>query len=226
MKLTKNKLNKLLRNQLIEQGFMPFKDSIEGTAGLYCKSLDNGIYLSLGLNISHLYDDQFTCDLYLSTTTRIGCSWGDIPKESYTRPGYLLTKEELKPYNEDNSIVKDIWWHSEDDAINNFLHCVSLTTKRLCNDSELKQRIRESQDANTLKELSQKVTSRVKNIQLEDCSQCSYIPYKSIDDIPMIWFISAEATLKEIPNQVINKALVKSLAADAWRLHCLTTKSS
>ena len=50
MKLNKRILNKLVGPPLIARGFTEFKDTICGTSGLFVKRVDNGLYLSLGMN--------------------------------------------------------------------------------------------------------------------------------------------------------------------------------
>jgi hypothetical protein len=46
-------------------------------------------------------------DYYLSKTTKIGATWGDIPNESYKRPSFLLTDLERSIYPENEINVKN-----------------------------------------------------------------------------------------------------------------------
>lgn len=217
MKLSKAKLIKLVKSELENLGFKEFKDSIGGTQGLFAKKMRNGLYLTLGLTIHRYYESAFTADFYLSKTTRIYTIWGDIPKESEERLGYLLTDIERLKYSNDinNSKVKDIWWDGSDEkSVIDFLEVIKLTEPRFVNQPELIEKINLSQDVNTLAKYSEKVKYLVASNHLE--VNFNFLPTKEIDDIPIIWFKAAESVLKEMDG-ILNINGVKLLAADAYR---------
>ncbi len=131
MKLNKRILNKLVGPPLIARGFTEFKDTICGTSGLFVKRVDNGLYLSLGMNIHRFYDSMFTCDLYLSGTTRIYSCWGDIPSACCTRLGQLLNSDELLKFSSDNECVRDLWWDaSNGNEISRFFEVLDIAIAR------------------------------------------------------------------------------------------------
>lgn len=134
MKLSKAKLIKMVKASLEDLGYTEFKESTGGSQGLFVKDLGRGFYLTLGLTIHRYYDSAFTGDFYLSKTTRFASLWGDIPRESYERPSFLLTDEERSVYLEDEINVKaarDIWWDgSDENSVLDFLRVIEVTEPR------------------------------------------------------------------------------------------------
>lgn len=214
MKLTKAKLNKILKPSLEGLGYIWFKDTISQFQGLYVKKVFSDLFLTLGINISRYYDNSFTGDFYLSKTTRIGSVWGDIPEKSYQRVGSLLTEDELKNYMVDGTIIKDIWWNNLITAsVDDFIFRVKQCEHRICNDVVLREQIEKSIEVNKLHEYALKVIENVDTIP----NRCNYlfIPSKEIDDIPMKWFMAAEEVLSS-SNSIVNKNTVKDLASDSF----------
>lgn len=226
MKLSKAKLIKQVKPHLERLGFTEFKDTIEGTQGLFIKKINEFYYLSLGLSIHRYYDTAFTGDYYLSKTTRWGAVWGDIPDKSYERPSFLLTQDERSIYPTDEINVKgsyDIWWDGSDEqSVLDFLRVIELTESRFVNQIELINQIEHSQDVKTLSEYANKVKDTVWFINLKD--SYSFLPSKEIDDIPMSWFMASEVLLKK-NNGILNSNTVKQLAGDAFRQYKLTQLS-
>ena len=225
MKLNKRILNKLVGPHLIARGFTEFKDSICGTSGLFVKQVDNGLYLSLGLNIHRFYDSMFTCDLYLSRTTRIYSCWGDIPNACCTRPGQLLNSDELLKFSSDNECVRDLWWDaSNGNEIKCFFEVLDIAIARHIANDLLIASLQKSED---LTKLCKQVSSVIEMIRYGSLdSQYSYrfIPDREIDGIPMEWFCAAEIVLRKdkIVETKYLSNLVKQLAADAYRQYALT----
>lgn len=218
MKLTKAKLIKLVKPGLEKLGFTEFKETTEGTQGLFIKKLENGLYLTLGLIIHRYYDDAFTGAFYLSKTTRWSSVWGDIPNDSYKRPGHLLTEEELSIYHKDETNIKgvyDIWWNGSDEkSVLDFLQTLDLTELRFINQPELLKKIEQSQEIQTLFGYSEAVK---KTVSLNETSgSYSFLPTKEVDKIPLVWFKASEKILKENKG-ILNANTVKLLAADAYR---------
>ena len=214
MKLTKTKLEKILTPSLESMGYTKFKDTISGFQGLYVKKISLDLFLTLGTSISRYFNDSFTGNFYLSKSTRIGSIWGDIPKKSYERIGFLLTDEELDNYRDEGSQLRDIWWKAfAPSSVDDFLFRVKQCEPRICNDLILREEIEKSIDVKKLHELSIKVMEIVDNLP----EQCNYkfIPPKEIDGIPMKWFMAAEKVLCS-SKSVINKNTVKDLASDTY----------
>ncbi len=173
------------------------------------------------MNISSLYDDQFSCDLYLSQSTRIGCCWGDIPKTSYTRPGYLLNDSEINKYNgSQGDLFRDIWWHSNSDSIKIFFDIVKIAIDRMSSNYELQKDIMKSADAHELYFMSKSVIDMVEN-DLFERPNYRYIPTKPVDNIPEKWFKATEVMLENKSPSLLNCGLVKSIASDAFRIYYL-----
>lgn len=219
MKLTKNRLIRLTKGSLKDVGYTEVKDTLTGAQGLYIKSIDENLFLTLGLTISRYYDNMFTASFYLSKVTSWGAIWGDIPKNSYERVGTFLTNEEKRfyldaQYHKDG--VRDSWWDEENqEAISHFIKTIIITEDRFINQIDLIQDIKKSVDVNELKELA---TATIHLFKSSYTGKYSYqhIPKKPIDDIPLEWFKAAERAIVDIGG-ILNINTVKRLAADAYR---------
>ncbi|MBQ9215245.1 MAG: hypothetical protein IJ159_00630 [Prevotella sp.] len=211
MKLTKKRLIETLKPYLTNLGYICFKDSITGADGLFAKKLNNGLYLTLGMTIHRFYEDSFTADLYLSKTTCIYCTWGDIPDNSLCRLGFLLNKEEWGPYK-----YQDIWWSCED-TVEDFIRILKIVEPRLTTNQNLLDQIEKSKDVEDMSAMAlevQKMVNHIPDVVFE------HVPQKVIDGIPIEWFKSAELVIKE-KHYVLNKHTVKRLGADAYRQYLL-----
>ena len=216
MKLTKAKLIKSLKPGMENLGYHWFKDSISGAQGLFAKKVDDCLYLTVGLTIHRYYEDAFTADMYLSKTTNIYCTWGDIPKDCEERPGFLMTDEELAKYQEDDCLIKDIWWSCEK-SLDDFLDAIRLSAPRMLQNDDLIRRIRSSKDVAKLCTISSMIKQNVGNIPV---AEYSFIPEKEIDNIPLEWFKAAEWALRKAGDYV-NLNTVKRHASDAYRQYVL-----
>ena len=221
MKLSKAKLIKKTKDKLNALGYYEVKDTITVANGLYIKLIEKDWFLTLGLTISNYYDSKFTASFYLSKTTIWGAVWGDIPKESYQRVGHFLTKEERyellsEEYTKDG--VTDAWWDGNDEqSIANFINTVEITEKRFLGQPDLLTKIENSLKVQELQMLSKLVMNELKKSNLEEFSY-SFIPSKSIDDIPIEWFKASERVLAK-NGAILNPNTVKRLAGDAWRMN-------
>lgn len=222
MKLSKAKLIKSTKSELERLGFVEFKNTISGAQGFFAKKINLDYYLTLGLVIHRYYESAFTGDYYFSKTTQWGACWGDIPNDSYKRPAFLLTDNERVKYQPDNPNSKnifDIWWNGDDEnSIMDFINTIKVTEPRLINNQDLIFQIENSKDVNELYLGSQRVKFLVDKNKLSD--SFNFIPDKEIDNIPLIWFKSAEKVLIE-NGGILNVNTVKMLAADSYRQHVL-----
>jgi len=218
MKLTRKKLINTVKSNLEKLGFKEFKVSKGDWQGFFCKKLQNGLYLTIGLTIHRYYESAYTADYYLSKTTTIGAIWGDIPKKAYERPSFLLNEDERRLFQKGNvnSInSKDIWFDGNDaDSVLDFLRVIEITEPRIINDTELIENLNLSKDVTTLANYSKSVKELVLNDEIE--GTYSFIPMKEIDDIPILWFKASEKVLRE-NKETINAHTVNRLAADAYR---------
>ncbi|MFT3824225.1 MAG: hypothetical protein QM731_09905 [Chitinophagaceae bacterium] len=225
MKLTKMKLLAIVRDGIRKQGYVEVKDSLTGSQGLFIKQLEGGLYLSLGLTLSNLFNSVFTGTYYLSKTTRWGAIWGDIPRESYRRIGNFLFPDERRKLLEKEywgEEIVDAWWNVEwEPAIDCFIEAIRITEKRFLDQDGLITAISGSKEINVMKKYAQSVTEIIKS-KKENDRVYDFIPDRGIDDIPVDWFNAAEMTLIE-ENGVLNKNTVKLLAADAWRQFTVST---
>lgn len=219
MKLRKAKLIKNIQGALTKLGYLEFKDTLTGASGLFIKQVQNGLYLTLGLEISNYYDSKFSASYYLSKTTRWGSVWGDIPKESYERIGHFLTKEERLRYldkDHNKGKITDAWWNgNEDSSIKSFLEVVKITEKRFLKQEGLLSAIENSSE---IRELADYASSVIKMIDSggSNITDYKFVPPKPIDDIPIEWFEAAENVIFN-NSGILNANTVKLLAADAWR---------
>ncbi|RDB03515.1 hypothetical protein [Runella aurantiaca] len=218
MPLSKSTLMKIVRGNLLKMNYVEFKDSIMGSSGLFIKKINTGYFLTLGMIVSRYYEEKFTCAYYLSKSTRWSAIWGDIPPKSYERPSYLLTNEELQIYPKDiagNKLKKDIWWNpNNNDEMESFYKILKLTEERFINQPELIAQIEDSKEITEFLLLSNKVIEKIKSDKIDH--DFKFLPIKSLDDIPIVWFKAAEIVLSE-SNLSINKHMVKTLAADSFR---------
>ena len=216
MKLTKAKLTSKVKAPLQILGYTYFKESISGAQGFFSKKLENGFYLTLGLTIHRYMESDFTGDFYYSKTTRWSSVWGDIPKESYERPGFLMSTEERKVYfDTENEKLRDYWWGGFDDSsVSSFIEVIKLTESRLYKDPLLTEKIEDSLSVSQLKNYADEVKKFVISIEKLNLSY-SYLPDKEIDGIPIQWFKASEYILKMYEG-ILNKNTVKALASDAF----------
>jgi hypothetical protein len=218
MKLTKNKLIYLVKDELEKLGFTYITDSLTGAQGLFAKNVKGKYYITLGLEISRHYDSRFSASYYLSKTTRWSSVWGDIPRDSFERVGVLLQRNERNKFLSDEfnrEGVVDAWWDIEEPtSIPNFIETIKISEVRFQDNKELINSIDESFEIAELLELAQKTKDAVKNKKI--CCTLEFQPNKIIDEIPFIWFEAAESVLRNNKG-ILNKNTVKLLAADAWR---------
>ena len=213
MKLTKAYLIKLLKPEMEELGFCWFKDSISGAQALFSKKIQDKMYLTAGMTIHRYYDYLFTVDFYLSKTTTIYSTWGDIPKDCMRRPNKSDEKFGM------DSGRQEGWWSSKE-ALDDFISTVRRTEIELCLNVDLMNRINCSKDVNTLYTISSSIK---RNIGCLPNIPYSFVPEREIDNIPQIWFKSAEWTLRQMGKEP-GRRNVRFYASDAYRQHILDAK--
>lgn len=214
MKLTNKKLLQLLSPSFSSFGYTFFKGK-DFPSGLFVKR-ENDLFMTLGLNIHRFYDDSFTMDMYLSTTTRFACWWGDIPFRSYTRPGYYLTDDELINYREEGSKLIDIWWDCSSVSIDDFLRVFRIAEKRKFSDTVLIDSIRQSKDVARLYEMSKLVRESVEKRSSIEGRDILFSPNDKNMRAPAIWHEEAERVLLSLGSSINSLAIV-SLAEDSFR---------
>lgn len=219
MKLKKASLLTAVKAELLKLGYTEIKDSITGAQGLFVKVMDRNFYLTLGMEISNLYDTKFTASFYLSKTTEWAVIWGDIPNESYKRVGIFLTKEERilyldEEHNEEG--VLDAWWDAvREGDYPKFIEVVKITEPRFLGQEDLFNKIENSQE---VKKMADNVIDvfKVINKGVDESFSYQFLPKNKIDDIPTEWFKAAEMILTQ-KEGILNHYTVKNLAGDAWR---------
>ncbi len=220
MKLSKKKLISILKPRLESVGFKYFLDSKSLFQGTFIMKVDGDMFLTLSLIIDRYRESMFTGTYYLSPTTNAGTTWGDIPKDSDKRPGYILTDDEFVKYSKnDNLIARDIWFDGfDEDDINTFIEIISLTYKRFSSDFELINRIKQSKDVQLLSKIAQE-TIEIKKMSLF-AENLEFIPEKEVDAIPFDWFKAAETVIRK-EKYYLNKNSVINVASDAYRQYFL-----
>ena len=220
MKLSKKKLISILKQDIESLGFTYFRDSSPHDQGTFFMKVEGDMFLALSLVIHRFYDSMFTASYYLSPTTYVGATWGDIPKDSYQRPGYILTENEFLQFSKDgNLIARDIWFDGfiESD-VNDFIQIVKLTYKRFASNLDLRERIEQSKDVKLLVNLSRKTLEFA--IRREFDEVLEYQPEKEIDGVPLDWFMASETVLRK-ECYILNKNTVRQFAVGAYRQFCL-----
>ena len=227
MKLKKAILLKETRPQLVKLGYTEVKDSLTGAHGLFIKVLEDGFYLTLGLEMSSFYDTRFTASFYLSKTTRWASSWGDIPYSSYERIGVFLTKEERLLYLDEEHNkegVRDAWWLADRKGdYDKFIQVVKITEPRFLAQKDLFFSIENSKEVEILSGYAKSVFRLIADGIDDDEYKYYYLPKNNVDDIPEQWFKAAEITLRQCGG-IVNTNTVKKLAGDAWRQWSLLSR--
>jgi hypothetical protein len=227
MKLKKATLLKAINASMIGLGYQNVKDTITGAEGLFIKVVKNDFFLSLGLTISNFYDTRFTVSFYLSKITKWGATWGDIPDESYERPGKFLTKEERQLYlDKEHNDGIDVWWHSDREGdYEKFIQVIKITEPRFLGQKDLFFKI---ENSNEVQKLAGYVASvfRLMRKGLDDNDYKYFcLPKNKVDDIPEEWFKAAEMTLRQ-NGGIVTINTVKGLAGDAWRQNIIKINAS
>lgn len=221
MKLTKKKLILILRHKLESLGFKYVQDTRPMCQGLFIMKVDNNMFLTLSLDIHRYYDSMFTCSYYLSPIILVGAIWGDIPKDSYTRPGFVLSDEEFAKFSKNENLsARDIWFDGFNEMdVNSFIEIVNLTYKRFSSNINLRERINQSQDVKLLVNLSQDTLEKA--MKREFCDELGFQPDKELDGVPFDWFKAAETVIRK-HNYFLNKNTVRNLAFDAYVKYCFS----
>lgn len=216
MKLSKARLTDMVRGQFEKLGFRLFTNTVLPPKGLFVKRVEHDIFLSVGLTISRFYDSQFTADYYLSKSTRFGSTWGDIPKDSFTRIGFLLKDDERENIlDEKYRIIKDAWWDAANlNNVKSFFKVLEITQTRMGENFDLINRIRKSQDLNIMASHVNKLYA-VLNSNFDSQYVFSHQPIKEIKYVPSPWFQAAEIALNETGG-ILNRKTVELVAIDAW----------
>lgn len=220
MKLSKKKLIKRVEPGLKKLGYTEFNDITRTWQGLFVKKISRNLYLTLGLTIHRYYESAFNAHYYLSKTTTIGAVWGDIPKEIYKRPSFLLTDSERSLLQEEKDNSKDIWFDgNSENSILNFLNVIELTERRFISQPELINQIEKSKDIEKLFMYSKGVREFVK-INNNITNSSIIVPFKENKDIPLIWFNASEDVLSK-NKEILNKHIIDRLASDSYRQEIL-----
>ncbi|MDQ1161350.1 hypothetical protein QE422_001718 [Chryseobacterium sp. SORGH_AS 447] len=223
----KRKLITEFENSLKEQDYIYFKDSFLGATALFVKKINPNLFLTLGLETSRYEKDIFTASLYLSKTTCWSCIWGDIPQESFNRIGFLLNENDKNRFLgvDYEPGVKDIWWNIySPNTHSKFIDAIQEAEIKFIT-PELIKDIYESSDVSILYELATNVIDLIKNRdhRLSDFD-FRFTLEKQIDNIPDVWFKSAEIVLSQ-SEEATNKNRIKLLASDAYRINAVFEKS-
>ncbi len=193
MKLTKQLLLKRLRPVLLDRGY----SELNNKHVLFCKKVDNFFFLCISPTIHRYYDDLFTIDYYLSNILSVNCTFGDIPSDCETRPGFLLSKEErCRRYG---SSICDIWWHCFDDAsFSDFCEILLLTEPRmLVRRYNLKPKLISSyEDARMVNDI--RGTIELVSEKVDELNGDYIFTPRNLENIPLIWYNAAESYLQTI----------------------------
>ena len=85
---------------------------------------------------------------------------------------------------------------------------------------DLKEKIRNSLDVCKISNRSRKIKHIVLHNTGDICGNYSYLPFKEIDDIPIIWFKATERVLLD-SNEQINPQIVRMYAVESYHQYIL-----
>lgn len=193
-------------------GYTYFSHKKDWSGGCFVKKI-NDMYLTLGMNIHRYYDSMFTCDMYFSTNTRIGCLWGDMPRSCYFRPCMMLS--ECERFNLFNEKYSDIWFDAtKENSFKMLIKSILITEKKISSNKQLIHSVKNSME---IRELTNTTLEVIKFVdKLINNKRKNEIPTKEYDNIPAIWIYGAEVILKDL---VENNRTVLRTAADAYRIY-------
>ena len=214
MKLTKRALEKAMTPYLERIGYHYLKDNM---ISLYSKKTTDGLYITIGLTISRLYEDKFTVDLFLARYVSFNFMSFDIPKDSSKRIGYLLTEEERLFFGGNNTF--DHWWSLYNDAPQcKIIDLIQLVEPRITGDKNLVERIflskMEQYWLNVIEEI------KAAYISGQYLQNVDYHPDKPIKNIPVEWCMAADLVIKQM-KEPLNFSWVKTFAEYAYRKYII-----
>ena len=214
-----------------ELGYVEFEDVLMSDANLFVKTCGD-LFLTIGFTISRWYDDQFTCDYYLSRTTNWAECRGDVPHRlTYVRPGFLMTPQERGDITVDThcknnpETIYDMWWNAFDSSggydsvsLKSFVETIALTENRVSQQPGVIEKIYSSK---VLKTIYNKVNRTIEIQQSESyAADLQLLPNREVKGVPMKWHMAAETVLREFGDKKILSTFgVKCLAADAARVY-------
>lgn len=215
-----NQIRKVAEPPLISMGYRAFPDENWGT--IYCKVIGNGLFLSLAIEKSNLYDYRWTASMQIGTTSFLGSTFNDIPHRSYVRVYSLL--DESERYSSGLFQNCGYWWQDIDTcSISGFIHAVTLTEERLCGNKDLIRGILSSVTSRELHDQSsQIIDTYYSDNQLESYS---FRPEKERRGVPIRWFEAAEIVVKKVLKWKLTRYVVIHLAETAYREDTLTKAS-
>lgn len=194
-----------LTPKMTELGYTFFKNSMINEIGMYCKPLNNGLYLSLVLIDHRFENDVFTADFYCSRHTGY-CNFFGVMKDSEhaigTRVGDITTG-------------RDFWWDKESTlSICDFAQSVEKAEGQFLKDFEYLYIPFIDQDINEIHKLEiiEKTTQIVNDNLINE--SMTFTVNKEMNGIPIQWFHAAEIALTErwikenIPLFAIKKGLL------------------
>lgn len=191
-------------------------------SGLFYK-LVGELILTLGLEISSLYDARFTGSYYLGPSFEWAYMLPDYPEAAFQRIAVFLTREERERLLEPEfhgSRVTDGWWLGFDhDAIESFAEAVSLTESRFVSQPGMREAISASEHMREHVELASHTLSLASK-STRNHGELAYQP-KPDPIIPSEYYIAAELVLREAEPELISKEYVALLARDTWRFRTL-----
>lgn len=216
-----NQLVKIVKPALLELGFTYFPHKISWSGGVFCKKEPNDMFLTIGITMDRFYDCSFTFDLYYSTNTNIGSTYGDIPFGCYTRPGRLLTNEIRHKLTLPDE-PEGLWWDSWDEGnLQIIKKALFFSEERLLGNTTLLDKVKKSADTKELLDQALDITQKVKNIKDDNTTKYKFVPSKITNGIPVDWFKAAEIICNEYNHGDINRFYVNTAVSDAYRIYTL-----
>lgn len=207
---------KTFRPELLKNGFIEFMNP--HWSSIFCKQVNNGLFITLGFEKSNLYDNAWTASIYLGTTTIIGAIWGDIPDDSYQRVPNILD------VSEKNAIgipaVQDHWFSSlNDNSKICFCNALDIATQKMISNNNLVERINNSEASSLLKAR----IDRIMSIYSKGSNKKNYryFPTDKQGSSMEAWYKASEEAL-ELEDFKMSMSAVKTYGEYAHIQHKLT----
>ena len=207
MKLKKKTLLKNVTPFLEKMGYTSFKTDL---SGLFIKYLGDGIFLSLVLNISQLYDDLFRANYYIAPHTQVNLGGSETPKGYFQYISDNLTKEENEQFGEE-------WSGYDQIELDNFFKAVQHSEPRIIAQKPLIiGKIIQSELHQGICRIHSAIIEEVKNPVLTE--QPKYYEYFSKKKaVPIEWYIASDKVQQHLKYKYYTKWNVVGRGESAYQ---------
>jgi hypothetical protein len=190
-----------------------------GIATLYCKQR-NGVFLTLGVEKSRLYEQRFTASLYVAPALSWGFATPDgFPDKGYRRIGQILTLTErrrIEPRIGRREV--DLWWKGfTPENAESFLALVPVVEARIWKDTRLLRAVKTCAAMAELLPMLAAVADEVGKGRRARGPDLGKPPKNK--HVPPAWYGAAAAVAKRHYPEMAEPHGIAMLAEESWLVH-------